>query len=338
MFPEWQSQALKPVVLRCFWFVRRLLSSIFSSKLALLGSGRHPNYITVSTHIIAVFITMSRKKRRFEELEANASKPKEDISYRDPFQEKVGNRVEQIGGKLQGQGRNILYGVGALAVIALLFGIFYLWNSRSNATAQTALGKAIETSQAIVSPSPPPAGSTQKSFKTERERAEASIAQFDDVAQKYGGSVGEKAKYFAAVNRLTIDRPAGIEQLRSLSTSDSNVGKLSKFALAQALADDGKYDEAVPLFQKLADSKDPIVAKETINFDLAKIYEKQGNKQQAADIYFDIAKTASEAKDQDGKPVPMTETERDAKTKLEELDPERAKQIVEPEPQSPFGG
>ena len=94
------------------------------------------------------------------------------------------------------------------------------------------MGKAIETSQAIVSPSPPPAGSTQKSFKTERERAEASIAQFDDVAQKYGGSVGEKAKYFAAVNRLTIDRPAGIEQLRSLSTSDSNVGKLSQFALA----------------------------------------------------------------------------------------------------------
>ena len=57
---------------------------------------------------------MSRKKRRFEELEANASKPKENISYRDPFQEKVGSRVEEIGGRLQGQGRNILYGVGAL--------------------------------------------------------------------------------------------------------------------------------------------------------------------------------------------------------------------------------
>ena len=280
---------------------------------------------------------MSRKKRRFEELEANASKPKEKVDYRDPFQEKVGSRVEEIGSKLQGQGRNILYGVGALAVIALLIGIFYLWNSRSNAAGQTALGKAIETSQAIVSPSPQPATLTQKSYKTERERAEAAVAQFEDVAQKYGGSIGEKAKYFAAVNRLTIDRPAAIEQLRSLSGSDSNVGKLSKFALAQALADDGKYDEAAPLLQDLANSKDPIIAKETINFNLAKIYEKQGNKQQAADIYFDIAKTASEAKDQDGKPVPMTDTARDAKSRLEELDPDRAKQIAEQEPQSPFG-
>lgn len=280
---------------------------------------------------------MSRKKRRFEELEANASKPKEKVNYRDPFQEKVGGRVEEIGGKLQGQGRNILYGVGALAVIAILVGIFYLWNSRSNAAAQAALGKAIETSQAIVSPSPQPAGSTQKSFKTGRERAEAAIGEFEAVAQKFGGSVGEKAKYFAAVNRLTIDRPAAIEELRSLSTSDSNVGKLSKFALAGALSDDGKYDEAVPLLQDLANSNDPILAKDTINFDLAKIYEKQGNKQQAADIYFNIAKAASEAKDQDGKPVPMTDTARDAKSKIEELDPERAKQIVEPEPQSPFG-
>lgn len=280
---------------------------------------------------------MSRKKRRFEELEANASKPKESVNYRDPFQEKVGSRVEEIGGKLQGQGRNILYGIGALVVIGLLVGIFYIWNSRSNAAAQAALGKAIETSQAIVSPSPQPAGSTQKSFKTERERAEASVAEFQAVADKFGGSVGEKAKYFAAVNRLTIDRPAAIEDLRGLAKSDSNVGTLSKFALAQALADDGKYDEAVPLFQDLANSKDPIIAKDTINFNLAKIYEKQGNKQQAADIYFDIAKTASEAKDSDGKPVPMTDTARDAKSKLEELDPERAKQIVEPEPQSPFG-
>ena len=280
---------------------------------------------------------MSRKKRRFEELEANASKPNEKVNYRDPFQEKVGNRVEEIGGKLHGQGRNILYGIGALVVIGVLVGIFYIWNSRSNAAAQAALGKAIETSQAIVSPSPQPAGSSQKSFKTERERAEASVAEFQSVAEKFGGSVGEKARYFAAVNKLTIDRPGAIEDLRSLSGSDSNVGKLSKFALAQALADDGKYDEAVPLLQDLASAKDSIIAKDTINFSLAKICEKQGNKQQAADIYFDIAKNASEAKDQDGKPVPMTDTARDAKSKLEELDPERAKQIAEPAPQSPFG-
>ena len=42
------------------------------------------------------------------------------------------------------------------------------------------------------------------------------------------------------------------------------------------------------------------------------------------------------AKDRDGKPVRMSQTATEAKTKLKDLDPERAKEIVEPEPESPF--
>ena len=280
---------------------------------------------------------MSRKKRRFEQLEEAAGKPNEKVSYRDPFQEKVGARVEALGGKLEGQGKNVLYAVGAVMVIALLVGIFYLWSNRSNAAGQAALGKAIETSQALVSATSPPAGSTQKTYKSERERAEAAVAEFQDVVSKYGGAIGEKAKYFAAVNKLVIDRPAAIEELRGLAASNTPAGKLSKYALAQALADDGKSDEAIPLLQDLAGDSDPIIAKDTVNFSLAGIYEKQSKTKEAADIYFGIAKAASEAKDQDGKPLPMTETARDAKSKLEKLDPDRAKQIVEQEPESPFG-
>src|SRR5205823_3778218 len=99
-------------------------------------------------------------------------------------------------------------------VIAILGGIFYLWSSRTNAAGEAALGKAIETAQATVSASPAPAGSTQKTYKTEKERAQAAVAQFEDVSQKYGGAIGEKAKYFAAVNQLSLDRQAGIDQLR----------------------------------------------------------------------------------------------------------------------------
>ena len=91
------------------------------------------------------------------------------------------------------------------------------------------------------------------------------------------------------------------------------------------------------LYQELANMDDPIVAKDTINFELAKIYEKQDKKKEAADLYYNIAKTASEAKDSDGKPVRMTETATDAKKKLQELDPERAKEIAEAPPENPFG-
>jgi tetratricopeptide (TPR) repeat protein len=282
---------------------------------------------------------MARKKRRFEQLEAAAAtaKPKEKLLYADRFQENVGKKVEEVGQKLQGQGRNILYGLAALAVLVILAGIFYVWSKRSDGAAQTALGKAIDTSQALVSASPPPAGSTEKTFKTEKDRAAAAVTEFQAVSDKFGGSIGRKAKYLAAVNRLYVDRAAAITDLEGIASTNDEAGKLAKFALAQVKAEDGKTDEAIAAYQELAALGDTVVAKDTINFELAKLLEKQGKKQEAADIYYNIAKAASEAKDSEGKAVPMTQTARDAKDKLQALDPDRAKTIEEPKPESPFG-
>jgi tetratricopeptide (TPR) repeat protein len=283
---------------------------------------------------------MARKKRRIEPVAvtpAPADK-KDKRQYQDQFQQTVGKRVEEAGKVLEGQGRNILYGLAALAVLGIIIWIIYAWSGRSNAAAQAALGKAIETSQAPVTDQPVPAGTTIKVFKTEAERANAAIAEFNAVAEKFGGDVGEKAKYFAAVNKLTVDRAAGIQELEALSKSNDEAGKMAKFALAQAKASEGKADEAVALYQELAATEDPIVAKETINFELAKLYEKQGKTADAVNLLFNIVKEANEARDPEGKPVPLTSTAMAAKEKLEQLDPAKAKELPEqPVEESPFG-
>ena len=286
---------------------------------------------------------MTRKKRRLEPVAVATNEPKDKPRYQDPFQQRVGGRIEEAGKKLEGQGKNILYGLGALVVLGVIVWIIYAWTGRSNAAAQAALGKAIEVSQRRVTDTAAPAGSTEKTFKTEKERAEAAIAEFQNVAEKHGGDVGDKAKYFIAVNRLSVDRNAAITELEELAKGSDEVGKLSKFALAQTRAADNRTDEAVALYSELAGMTDPIVSKETINFELAKLYEKQGKKTEAVDLLFTIVKNASEAKDQDGKPVQMTSTAMSAKEKLKELDPEKAKEIPEqaPDPSSlgglPFG-
>ena len=112
-----------------------------------------------------------------------------------------------------------------------------------------------------------------------------------------------------------------------MSGANAEVGKLAKFALAQTKVDDNKLDDAVALYQQLAAMDDPIVAKDTVNFELAKVYEKQGKKQEAADLYFNIAKAASEANDMDDKPIKMSVTAISAKEKLKAIDPDRAAQI-----------
>lgn len=282
---------------------------------------------------------MARKKRTIEESVAPTTETKEVTAYQDTFQQNVNQKLEDVSKNFEGKGKTILYGIAALAVLAVLVGIFLTWNRRSDATAQTALGKAIETSEAVVSESPMPAGSTVKSFKSNKDRAQAAITEFEAVAAKFGGNTAEKAKYFIAVNRLTLDRAAGITELESLSKSSDEVGKLAKFALAQTKASDAKYDEAVALYKELAALDNPIIAKDTLNSEIAAIYVKQGKKQEAADLYFAIAKAASEAKDLDGKNIPLTSTAREAKEKLTELNPEKAKEIPEATPDaSALGG
>lgn len=281
---------------------------------------------------------MARKKRRFEPVAAPATESKDKPRYQDSFQQSVGKTIEDAGKKFEGQGRNMLYGLAALVVLGIIVWIFYAWSGRSDAAAQTALGKAIETSQAPVTDQPVPAGTTVKVFKTENERAEAAIGEFQAVAEKFGGDAGQKAKYFAAVNRLTIDRTAGVQELEALANSNDETGKMAKFALAQAKAGDGRTDEAIVLYQELAAMSDPIVSKETINFELAKLYEKQGKKQEAVDLLFNIVKTANEAKDLEGKPVPLSATAMAAKDKLQQLDPEKAKELPEQPVVAPVGG
>ena len=284
---------------------------------------------------------MARKKRQvaeqFQAAPTQDNKPKEP--YQDDFQRNVNRRIEDVSKKVEGRGKNILYGIAAVAVLAVLIGIFFAWNRRSNAQAQTALGRAVQTSQGQVTESSMP-GYTDRTFKTEKERSEAALAEFQAVADKFGGEVGDKAKYFAAVTKLKLDRPAAVTDLEGLAGKSGEIGTLSKFALAQAKADAGELDRAAQLYQELAGLSDPVIAKETINFELAKIYEKQGKKTEAADVYYNIAKVGYETKDADGKVTPST-TAREAKTKLEELNPERAKEIKEPEqpsmPSMPFG-
>jgi len=282
---------------------------------------------------------MARKKRQVsQEVQSPVLQDdKKRTVYQDDFQQTVNRRIEDVSKKFEGKSKNILYGIAAVAVLAALIGIFYMWNRRTNVQAQSALGKAIETASAQVTDLPLPAGATGKTFKTERERAEAAIAEFQIVADKFSGETGDKARYFIAVNKLSIDRAAAINELQSLSSKSGEVGTLSKFALAQAKTSDGSLDEAAALYQELAAMNDPVLAKDTINFELAKIYEKQGKKTEAADIYFNIAKAASEARDLDDKPVMLSQTAREAKEKLAELNPEKAKEIQEPPPQMPTG-
>jgi hypothetical protein len=258
---------------------------------------------------------------------------------RDKLRDGALRQIESVGDRLEGRGNAILYGLGALALVGLLAFVYSLWSGRKANEAQQAMGRAIEIASAKVSAGPAPAaGPAERTFPTERERAQAAAEEFKKVADKYGEPYRTQANYLRAANLLSFDRAQGASQLEALTkNSNDEVAAWAKFALAQARESDGQYDAAAALYRELASAPEPrVVPADTANVRLAASLEKAGKTAEAADILFQIVKASREAKDKAGKPATPSAAARDAATKLETLDPAKHAQLP-PEPPAESG-
>ena len=241
----------------------------------------------------------------------------------DRFRDTTMGFFDRLGDVLEGKGRTILYGLGGLLLAGLLIVVFVKWNHKKSDEARQALGRAITITKAPVMATPV-AGTTELTFTSDVERAQKAIAEFEKVAAKYGDPYRSESLYFIASNRLVLDRPKGLTELEQLSKSNiTEVATLSKFALAQAKESDGKYDEAAQLYTEIAKLNSPTVSADTANLRLAKVYEKQGKKKEAADLLFNMVDAARKAKGPDNQPIPTSAAVREAADELQKLDPDR---------------
>lgn len=241
----------------------------------------------------------------------------------DRFRDTTMSLFDRLGNLLEGRGRTILYGLGGLVLAGLLVIFFVKWNNRKSDEAQQALGRAITISSAAILSSSV-AGTTELTFGSEQERAQKAIEEFEKVAAKYGEPYRSESRYFIAVNRLSLDRPKAMSELAEQGNSGiAEVAALSKFALGQANESDGKFDEAAKLYSDLARLNSPTVTPETANLRLAKVYEKQGKKQEAVDLLFNIVDASRKARDKDNQPLPASTAAREAADELKKLDPDR---------------
>lgn len=245
----------------------------------------------------------------------------------DRFRDTTMGFFDRLGDTLEGRGRTILYTVAGVILAGFLVMFFIKWSNRKTDEAQQALGRAITISSSPVLANPV-AGSNQPTFSSEKERAQRAIEEFDKVAAKYGEPYRSESRYFIASNRLVLDRPKGMSELAELGNSKvAEVAALSKFALAQANESDGKLDDAARLYSELARLNSLTVTPETANLRLAKVYEKQGKKKEAADLLFNIVDASRKAKGSDNLPLPVSSAAREAADELKKLDPDRYAQL-----------
>jgi hypothetical protein len=258
---------------------------------------------------------------------ARTTKKRAQQLKHDKFRDTTFDAYGRLSHRFEGRGRTILYAVaGAVALVALIIG-FNWWRERRADAARLALGQAIKIAEAPVAPTPQP-GQTGPSFTTERERAQKAVEAFQKVQSDYGSPYKELARYFAATSLLTTDRPKGLSELEALSKDgDADVSARARFALAQAREADGQYDGAAALYQELLKNESGSVPPNAVKLRLAAVHEKQGKKDEAVNILFQMVEAARNAKGKDGKPLPQSPITRNAADKLQELSPERYAQL-----------
>lgn len=235
---------------------------------------------------------------------------------------------DRVGDRLEGRGPIVLYAIAGLIALVALFGLYSWWSARRAEEASLALGRAIEIASAPVVTGTPQPNQTGPTFPSERERAQKAVQEFEAVAGKYGEPYRELARYFRAVQLLTVDRKKGLEDLQGLTKSGNpDVSARAKFALAQAEEADEQFAAAATLYNELLKENDSRIAPDTLNLRLASIYERQGKKDAASDILYRMVEESRKAKGKDGKPLPETASARAADSKLETLNPERYAQL-----------
>lgn len=264
------------------------------------------------------------KKKRVRELQ------------HDRFRDTAISIFDRLGNRLEGRGKQILYGLLAVILIGLAVAGGLAWTRKKSDEARRALGRAIAIANtplaSSISVTQDPGAAT---FSNEQERAKKAIEEFEKVSAKYGDPYQAEARYFIATNRLYVDREKGFSELKELANSNiPDVAILSRFALAQAYEADGKSDEAIQHYSWIAGQNSVIVPPETANLRVAAVYLKQGKKKEAADILFQIADASRKAKGQDGNPLPQSVAARKAAEELQKVDPDRFAQLPPVAPQS----
>src|SRR5260370_33234083 len=114
------------------------------------------------------------------------------------------------------------------------------------------------------------------------------MQEFEKVAAKYGEPYRSEARYFIVTNKLVTDRATAETELQSMSQGSSEIAILAKFALAQTKESDGNLDEAARLYGEVAKAGSATVTPDIANLRLASVYDKQGKKDEAAGPLFFI--------------------------------------------------
>jgi predicted negative regulator of RcsB-dependent stress response len=174
-----------------------------------------------------------------------------------------------------------------IAIVAvILVGGAVIYRSFRSASADAALGAALDIYTAQLAE--PGAPAETGVYTSSAERSKAANQKFVDVAKQYGWlPEGTKAHYFAGVTYEELGQNASAEtELKAAEGSwDRNLSNLAKLALANLYHQTARDPQAVDLYGQLAAKPSDTVPATVAQLDLADIYAAEGKNDQARALW-----------------------------------------------------
>ncbi len=178
----------------------------------------------------------------------------------------------------------IVFVAGALA--------FWIWRSSA---AKAALGAAMDvyTSPLAIPGAPPEPGI----YSTASDRAKEANRQFVAVAHDFSWlPEAARARYFAGITDEEMGENGSAEkELTAASHSwDRNVANLAKLALAGLYHQTARDDEAIDLYNQIAQKPSTTVSTSVAQLDLADLYASEGKQDKARALWAKVRDTDKE--------------------------------------------
>src|SRR5687767_4578475 len=171
---------------------------------------------------------------------------------------------------------------------------FTTWRSSTDNRARTMLAEAMVIEEARVMPAAPPTGTTMDpsapggqlpgTYPTEKAKLEAALPKFQAAADAYPSSdAGVTARYHVAKNLVALGRfdEAIPHYDRVIASGAPLFAKTARMGKAEAQLRTGNYDAAIATFKEFVDAKDPTLPAEALLMELARAYAAAGKTEEA---------------------------------------------------------
>ncbi len=186
--------------------------------------------------------------------------------------------------------------VVAIVAVVVILGAFMAWRTNRKNHATQSLAQALAVAEApVVTPPPPAPGSPPPvqqpgTYRTERARDEAALPLLLKTADAYPSTeAGITARYRAAATLADLGRPAeAVQRYREVldkAGSSSIYARTAKLGLADALAAQGKYEEAISALKELTTDPNSQLPLDGILMQLGRTATQGGKTDEATRAY-----------------------------------------------------